>query len=104
MKRIYLCHPIGLDQSRFKEVEFRSRVVQRKLEEHNFEVVNPWDNGVPMSAPCCEHMQKDFSMLLACDAIFLCDGWEYSSGCRAEFEVAVACRKELYYEHVKTLL
>ena len=26
--------------------------------------------------------------LLECDAIFMCNGWERSKGCRAEFEVA----------------
>lgn len=104
MKRIYLCHPIGLDSSKFKEIEFRSRALQKKLEEHGWEVVNPWDNGVPSTAHCSEHMQKDFSLLLSCDAIFLCEGWEYSSGCRVEFSVAVSCRKELFYEHVKTIL
>lgn len=41
------------------------------------------------SAPC--FMRSDIKEMLNCDAIYLLDGWIYSSGARTEFEVARAC-------------
>lgn len=54
--------------------------------------VSPLDNGVDKDAPTCEHMKADYKLLLGCDAIYLCDGWQYSHGCMDELHVAADCR------------
>ena len=43
-------------------------------------------------------MGNDIEALLECDAIFLCEGWQNSKGCMAEFEVARIYGKEIMFE------
>lgn len=53
--------------------------------------------GTPThTAPC--YMRSDLRALLTCDAIYLLDGWEYSSGARTEFEVARAAGLAIHYQ------
>ena len=95
-KKIYLSFPIsGYDIEERREYAQR---VKKSLEHFYDKVLNPLENGIDSDAPVCEHMRQDFRMLLDCDAIHLGKGWELSSGCRAEFEVAVACRMDFVYE------
>ena len=42
--------------------------------------------------------RKDIEALLECDAIYLCEGWQNSKGCMAEFEVARIYGKEIMFE------
>ena len=44
------------------------------------------------------YMGKDIEALLECDAIYLCEGWQNSKGCMAEFEVARIYGKEIIFE------
>lgn len=48
------------------------------------------------TAPC--YMRTDMQALLRCDAIYMLNGWERSSGARTEFEVARAAGLVLMYE------
>ena len=43
-------------------------------------------------------MGNDIEALLECDAIYLCEGWQNSKGCMAEFEVARIYGKEIMFE------
>ena len=43
-------------------------------------------------------MGKDIEALLECDAIYMCEGWQNSKGCMAEFEVARIYGKEIMFE------
>ena len=43
-------------------------------------------------------MGNDIEALLECDAIYLCEGWQNSKGCMAEFEVARIYSKEIIFE------
>lgn len=43
-------------------------------------------------------MGNDIEALLECDAIFLCEGWQNSKGCMAEFEMAKIYGKEIIFE------
>lgn len=95
-KKVYLSYPIsGYDIEERREY---AKNLKRSLEHFYKEIKNPLENGLPDDAPTCDHMRQDFKMLLECDAIHLGKNWELSSGCRAEFEVAVACRMDLVYE------
>lgn len=90
MKKIYLSFPMkGRD---VEEYTRRARADQEFLENQGFEVASPLDNGLPADAPVSEHMKADYKMLLDCDAIYLCKGWEYSHGCMNELQVAADCR------------
>lgn len=65
--------------------------VERILENMGYDPVNPFDNGIDKNAPSEQHMKADFKMLLECDNIYLCKGWEKSRGCLAEFNLAANC-------------
>lgn len=43
-------------------------------------------------------MGNDIEALLECDAIYLCEGWQNSKGCMAEFEVARIYNKQIFFE------
>lgn len=56
--------------------------------------VNPFDTPTP--PPHYNHreayahfMGRDIEQLLLCDAIFMCEGWENSIGCRIERHAAI---------------
>ena len=61
------------------------------------EPLNPFCNGLPEDAPRAEHMRKDLRMLLRCDAIVLCPGWEHPEGCLLECSVAKQCAMRITY-------
>jgi len=90
--KIYLSLPItGRTEAEARaEAQRNIQYIKEVCEAH--EVYNPLDNGLPFDAPIYEHMRRDYKALLDCDAIFLCDGWEYSHGCMDELAVAADCR------------
>lgn len=81
-KRIYISLPVtGHD---LRERRKLAAGVARALEALGAEAVNPLENGLPEGAAWLEHMRADLRLLLDCDGILLCDGWEESRGCRVE--------------------
>ena len=95
-KKIYVSIPIShLNYDGQKEHAER---VEKYLENFYDEVLSPFRNGVDMDAHPSEHMRADFKMLLECDAIFMCKGFEDSRGCIAEWTVATSCHMEVLYE------
>lgn len=98
-KRIYISLPIS-----HYDLEERKRYAKHVEDflSQFFEVVNPFNNGIPDDADWRVHMKKDIKMLLECDAIFLCKDWEKSKGCKLEFDVATTCNIVPIYENVQT--
>ena len=45
-----------------------------------------------------KYMGEDIKKVLECDAILMCDGWEYSKGCQVEHKAAVTFGKEIIYK------
>jgi hypothetical protein len=98
-RRIYISLPIA--HYDLEERKAYADKVEKLLSEF-YEVVNPFNNGVPDEADWRVHMKKDLQMLLECDAIFMCKGFEKSKGCKIEWDVATTCGMEVFYEDVKT--
>ena len=44
------------------------------------------------------YMGEDVKLVINCDAILMCDGWEKSEGCNCELRVAEVYNKEIYYK------
>lgn len=100
-KKCYISLPItgrGLD-----EVRERIAELKRKLEEKGFVPVSPFDRDIDFNATHEEHMREDFKMLLDCDYILMSSGWEYSVGCRAELNAALACGIKVMFECAETI-
>lgn len=98
-KRIYISLPIS-----HYDLEERKRYAKHVEDflSQFFEVVNPFNNGIPDDADWRVHMKKDLQDLLTCDAIFMCRDFEKSKGCKLEWDVATTCGMDVFYEDVKT--
>lgn len=93
-KRIYISIPIsGHDLEEVKEKARKAKMVS-----HWYDVITPFDVCPEPDKPYSYYMGKDIEALLECDAIYLCDGWQNSKGCMAEFEVARIYGKEIIFE------
>lgn len=99
MKRIYVSLPIsGYD------LEERKTEAERIKSTLNFfclsikEVVTPFDVCPDSDKPYSYYMGKDIEALLKCDTIYMCNGWQNSKGCMAEFEVARIYGKKIMFE------
>ena len=104
-KRIYISIPIsGHD---LEEVKAKARVVRVRLlydvfglkkGQHRPDVITPFDVCPEPDKPYSYYMGEDIEALLECDAIYLCEGWQNSKGCMAEFGVARIYGKEIMFE------
>ena len=101
-KRIYISIPIsGHD---LEEVKEKARNIRECLLYDVFgfkkglDIITPFDVCSEPDKPYSYYMGKDIEALLECDAIYLCEGWQNSKGCMAEFEVARIYGKEIIFE------
>ena len=105
MKRIYLSLPIKNTGYTTKERMKYADEVRRLLElrygvrNENVIVITPFDvNENEDKDSYARKMGNDIEALLECGAIYLCEGWQNSKGCMAEFEVARIYGKEIMFE------
>ncbi len=82
----------------FKEVKAKFQAVQDFLEELDFEVVNPINNGLTEKDTWEQHMVKDIELLLPCDAIYMFDNWTDSVGAGIEYDIAMRTGKDIWFE------
>ena len=68
------------------------------LERQGWEVINPFDNGLPVEAPYEEHLAADLQLLLDCKALFALRGWQRSNGARIEVAFAKRLGIKVIYE------
>lgn len=81
------------------EVRAYAESVEKMLTSYGIDAVNPLKNGLPADSPDCDHMRRDYRNLTDCQAILMCDGWEYSHGCMNEMQVAADMRLKIVYDH-----
>ena len=94
-KRIYISIPIsGHDLEKVKEKVRKAKI----WVSHWYDAITPFDVCPEPDKPYSYSMGKDIEALLDCDAIYLCEGWQNSKGCMAEFEVARIYGKEIIFE------
>lgn len=73
-----------------------------KIKARGHEPVNPFDTPEPQGELTereryAYFMGEDIKQILTCDAIYLCERWNKSKGCRAEFNIAMVYGIEDYY-------
>lgn len=97
VKRIYISLPIS-GRSREERRIYASRI-EAALDAQfpGCEVVNPLDNKLDYNEHWSRHMRADIAMLIECDAIYMCHGWQWSHGCKLEHDVATSCGLDVYY-------
>ena len=104
-KRIYISIPISghdIEEVKAKAIDIIERllwdVFELKKGRNRPDVITPFDVCPEPDKPYSYYMGKDIEALLECDAIYLCEGWQNSKGCMAEFEVARIYGKEIIFE------
>lgn len=98
--RIYISIPISglqIEQQRAK-----AREIAKKLKELGHEPVNPFDTPPPNGNLSDKeqynyYIGEDLKRLLTCDAIFLCEGWSESKGCRLEAQISLVYDMKQYW-------
>ena len=106
--KVYLSLPIS-GQPTKERMDYANQV-KREIEctyrcgwgyfkfEDELNIITPFDVCPEPDKPYSYYMGKDIEALLECDAIYLCEGWQNSKGCMAEFEVARMYGKEIIFE------
>lgn len=97
--KIYISIPMtghDLATQKAKAVE-----IAEKIKALGHEPVNPFDTPEPPAGlsdkeKYAYYMGEDIKRLLMCDAIFMCEGWFTSCGCRTEHYIAKCYGKEVF--------
>ena len=99
-KRIYISIPItGHDEKRVREHADR---VGAALSRAGHRPVNPFDIYHGKNPDYADYLCEDLRALAGCDSVFLCNGWQFSRGCRIERVFAEEFGKEIMYEKETT--
>ena len=94
--KVYISIPIsGHDEKKVRE---HADIVKASLSRAGHTPVNPFDIYVGDSPSYADCLCADLRALADCDAIFLCDGWQFSRGCRIEANFAKEFGKQFMYE------
>ena len=94
--KVYISLPItGHD---IEEVEARCIFAKSVLKRKGHTPVSPLDVSDNPDASYAEHMGRDISALLECDAVVFLEGWRESKGCRLEHAAAEIYNKLITYE------
>lgn len=89
--KVYISIPIS--NKVYDEQKARAAEIAEELKKAGHDVVNPFDTPPPLEWYDVEQryaylLTRDIERLMACEAIFMCDGWQFSRGCRIERNVA----------------
>ena len=72
---------------------------ERSLKHYGYTPVNPFNNGLGYTASWEEHMKKDIEMLSDCDAIYMLENWESSTGANIEKNIAEEIGMKVLFEN-----
>lgn len=84
--KIYISIPISGHP--LEEVRERADHIKMALSRGGHEVVSPLDIYAGQNPTYADYICYDLRAMLDCDAVFFCDGWDRSCGCRIEHYVA----------------
>lgn len=95
MKKIYISGPItGLD---YKKAKDNFEDAEKRITEQGHMAVNPM-RLLPEGLPYEHYMKTDIAALLTCDAIFMLDGFNDSTGALLEREIARIVGIDVVYD------
>ena len=100
MKKVYISHPFTGNELENK-MDAQEVCVQLKLEHPDWCLINPldafnWADRVKLTYD--EILEMCIDLMLMCDTVYMCLGWDDSKGCRAERERAQLQGMEVLYE------
>lgn len=94
--KVYISLPIT-----GQELAARAKAVwvKRMLAASGHEPVSPFEVEAGKNPTNLEYLLADLRVLSGCDAVYLCDGWQFSRGCRIEAFWAKEFNKQVMYEN-----
>lgn len=93
---IYISLPITDRESDARE---RADLMKSALSRAGHKPVSPFEVYAGHKPEYIDHLVSDLRVLYSCDAIMLCDGWQFSRGCRIERTFAEEFGKQIMYEN-----
>lgn len=95
--KVYISIPIsGHDEA---EVREHADLTRAMLSRAGHEVVTPFDIYAGENPKYEDYLSEDLKVLYRCDAVYLCEGWQFSKGCQIEAYYAHTFGKVILYEH-----
>lgn len=94
--KIYISLPIS-DHPK-AEVREHADLIKAALSRAGHRPVSPFDIYVGTNPQEADYLCDRLKALANCDAIMLCDGWQFSSGCRIECMFAEEFGKAVMFE------
>ena len=104
-KHCYICIPIA---GREDDVFERAELAKQQVEKLGYTPVCPLDLNKIGEKELVNHtelqmtawyMGRDIDIIIReCDAIYCCEGWEYSKGCNVERECAKQYSRDIIYQ------
>ena len=105
MRTCYICLPIA---GRENDIFERAERAKQEIIAKGYEPICPLDlNAIgaeelkdhTMLSKTAWYMGRDIQTIIEhCDAIYCCEGWEYSKGCNVERECAKQYGREILYQ------
>lgn len=92
---IYISLPIT---GRESDAHERADLMKAALSRAGHKPVSPFDIYAGENPVYADYLCADLRALSGCDAIMLCDGWQFSKGCRIEANFAKEFGKQIMYE------
>lgn len=86
MLKIYISLPITGQERQAQE---KADLVKAALSRKGYKPVSPFDIFAGKEAKYEDHICQDLRIMLDCDAIYFCEGWEKSCGCNVEYNTAM---------------
>lgn len=96
MKKIYISLPIS--GRPLEEARLNADCIKAVLSRAGHQTVSPFDNYVGKNPTYVDCLIYSLRIIAGCDAIFLCNGWQFSRGCRIERTFAEELGKTIMYE------
>lgn len=94
--KVYISLPISnKDES---EVREHADLTKAMLSRAGHQAVNPFDIYCGKNPTYADYLCSNLRALADCDAIYLCEGWQFSRGCRIEATFAREFGKTFMYE------
>lgn len=94
--KVYISLPIsGKDEVEARE---HANLTKSMLSRAGHEAINPFDIYCGKNSSYADYLCSDLRALSDCDAIYLCEGWQFSRGCRIEANFANEFGKTIMYE------
>ncbi len=94
--KVYISLPISGKEKTARE---KADIIKAALSRAGHTPVNPFDIYAGDKPSYADYLCSDLRALADCDAIFLCEGWQFSRGCRIERMFAEEFSKQIMYEN-----